>query len=45
MHYLEIREDISTQKEHRMLANKIREVLEPVFPTVLSLTNADATAT
>ena len=45
LHYLEVREDISTQKEHRMLANKIREVLEPVFPTVLSLTNADTTAT
>ena len=45
LHYLEVREDISTQKEHRMLANKIREVLEPVFPTVLSLTNADTTTT
>jgi thymidylate synthase (FAD) len=38
MHYLEVREDISTQKEHRMLANKIREALEPVFPTVLGIT-------
>ena len=37
MHYLEVREDISTQKEHRMLANKIREVLLPVFPTVLGI--------
>ena len=37
MHYLEVREDISTQKEHRMLANKIREALEPVFPTVLGI--------
>ena len=37
MHYLEVREDISTQKEHRMLANKIREVLLPVFPVVLGL--------
>ena len=45
LHYLEVREDISTQKEHRMLANKIREVLLPVFPTVLSLTNADTTTT
>ena len=37
MHYLEVREDISTQKEHRMLANKIREVLLPVFPIVLGI--------
>ena len=37
MHYLEVREGISTQKEHRMLANKIREVLLPVFPTVLGI--------
>ena len=37
MHYLEVREDISTQKEHRMLANKIREVLLPVFPAVLGI--------
>ena len=45
MHYLEIREGHGTQKEHVILANKIREVLLPVFPTVLSLTNADTTAT
>ena len=45
LHYLEVREDISTQKEHRMLANKIREVLEPVFPTVLSLTNVNTSST
>ena len=37
MHYLEVREDQTTQKEHRMLANKIREVLLPVFPTVLGI--------
>ena len=45
LHYLDVREDISTQKEHRQVANKIREALEPVFPTVLSLTNAGTTAT
>ena len=45
LHYLEVREDISTQKEHRTLANKVREVLEPIFPTVLSLTNADTGST
>ena len=37
LHYLEVREDQTTQKEHRMLANKIREVLLPVFPTVLGI--------
>ena len=37
MHYLEIREGHGTQKEHIQLANKIREVLLPVFPTVLGI--------
>ena len=37
MHYLEVREDQTTQKEHRELANKIREVLLPVFPVVLGI--------
>lgn len=37
LHYLDVREDISTQKEHRQVANKIRECLEPVFPTVLGI--------
>ena len=37
MHYLEIREGHGTQKEHVILANKIREVLLPVFPTVLGM--------
>ena len=37
MHYLEVREDQTTQKEHRILANKIREVLEPVFPVVMGI--------
>ena len=37
MHYLEIREGHGTQKEHTQLANKIREVLRPVFPTVLGI--------
>ena len=39
MHYLEIREGHGTQKEHIQLANKIREVLLPVFPTVLGMVN------
>ena len=37
MHYLEIREGNGTQKEHIQLANKIREVLLPVFPVVLGI--------
>ena len=37
MHYLEMREGNGTQKEHIQLANKIREVLLPVFPTVLGI--------
>ena len=37
MHYLEIREGHGTQKEHVILANKIREALLPVFPTVLGI--------
>ena len=45
MHYLEIREGHGTQKEHIQLANKIREVLLPVFPTVLGIKNVDTTAT
>ena len=37
LHYLEVREDQTTQKEHIELANKCRKVLEPVFPTVLGI--------
>ena len=37
LHYLEVREGNGTQKEHIQLANKIREVLLPVFPTVLGI--------
>ena len=37
MHYLEIREGHGTQKEHVILANKIREALLPVFPTALGI--------
>jgi thymidylate synthase (FAD) len=34
IHYLQVREGNGTQKEHILLANKIREVLKPAFPTV-----------
>ena len=35
LHYLEVRDDEGvTQWEHVVLARKIREVLEPAFPTV-----------
>jgi thymidylate synthase (FAD) len=37
LHYLEVREDQTTQKEHRELASKIRQVIEPVFPIVMGL--------
>jgi len=37
MHFLQVREGNGTQKEHMILANKIREVLEPAFPTVFSM--------
>lgn len=41
MHYLEVREGNGTQKEHILLANKIREVLLPVFPVVLGIKDAN----
>lgn len=34
LHYLEVREDMSTQLEHRVLAGKIREVLGPAFSNI-----------
>ena len=37
IHYLQVREGNGTQKEHMILANKIREVLEPAFPTVFAM--------
>lgn len=38
LHYLDVREDQTTQKEHRELASKIRDVLLPVFPVVMGMT-------
>jgi len=35
LHYLEVRLDESTQKEHRILAGKIRDQLMLIFPTVI----------
>lgn len=32
LHYIDIRTDEATQKEHRDVANAIRSVIEPVFP-------------
>ena len=37
IHYLQVREGNGTQKEHVILANKIRKVLEPAFPTVFAM--------
>jgi thymidylate synthase (FAD) len=40
LHYLEVRLDESTQKEHRILAEKIKDQLMLVFPTILGM-NSD----
>lgn len=40
IHYLQVREGNGTQKEHTVLAGKIREVLMPAFPNVLGLIDA-----
>lgn len=41
IHYLDVRTGNGTQKEHVMLANKIKEALMPVFPTVLGIKDVD----
>ncbi len=42
LHYLEVRDDEGvTQWEHVQLARKIKEVLEPAFPTVFNLTKGE----
>lgn len=42
LHYLDVRDDPGvTQWEHVVMARKIREVLEPAFPTVFGLTDAN----
>lgn len=35
IHYLEVRTDASTQKEHRLIAEQIRSVLSAAFPQTL----------
>jgi thymidylate synthase (FAD) len=40
LHYLDVRLDVSTQKEHRILAEKIKDQLMLVFPTILGM-NSD----
>lgn len=42
LHYLEVREDVGTQKEHRELAKAIRECLTPAFPTVLGMVSNES---
>jgi len=37
IHYLEVRLDPTTQKEHRIMASKIKDVLMPAFPTVFGM--------
>lgn len=41
IHYLGVRTGNGTQKEHIILANKIKEALMPVFPTVLGIKDVD----
>ena len=36
LHYLDVRDDPTTQYEHRLLAQEIRKVLAPAFPTVFN---------
>ena len=39
LHYLEVRLDVSTQYEHRLLAEEIKKALTPAFPIVMRLVN------
>jgi thymidylate synthase (FAD) len=39
LHYIDIRADISTQKEHREIALACAEVISKVFPMITELTN------
>jgi thymidylate synthase (FAD) len=39
LHYLEVREGNGTQKEHQIMANKIRDCIAPAFPTIMGLVN------
>lgn len=41
IHYLEVREGNGTQKEHTILAGKIREAITPAFPITLGLVDKD----
>jgi thymidylate synthase (FAD) len=36
IHYLSIRTDKATQKEHRLVAEKIRSVISPLFPSTFA---------
>jgi len=36
LHYLEVRLDKSTQKEHRMVAEEINKILIPIFPNIFN---------
>ena len=40
IHYIEVRTDQSTQKEHRLIAQAIADVLRAEFPAVFSAVNA-----
>lgn len=38
IHYLEVRSDPSTQKEHRLVAYKAAEAIAPIFPMITNFT-------
>ena len=41
LHYFDVRCDPATQKEHRLIAQQIAEVLRPEIPTILKAAGAD----
>ena len=41
LHYIAIRTDKATQKEHREVAEKCKHIIEELFPSLKDLLNAD----
>ncbi len=41
IHYLEVRSDPSTQKEHRLVAYKAAEAIAPIFPMITNFTGEE----
>jgi len=40
MHFIQVRTDPSTQKEHRLIAEQVREILRHSFPEVMRAADA-----